>query len=534
MDAWAAIRRAWGWARRGGSGRGRSGALRRRPGVEALEGRRLLSLSIREFTIPSQFEPGALTPGPDGNVWFTERVNTAGVFLINDPDKAGAVARITPDGTITEFPMPPRVEAGSLTAGADGNLYFTESTLRSFLGIFRINPSTGAISPLPLDGQVGGIADLVAGPGGDLWGIGGGGIDRISLSGHVTRFPIDPGGAAGSGIGSLTVGPDSGLWFSDDAYNDSRIGRLDPATGAVAEFHLPSGSVVAERLAPGPDGNVYFTEGLIIATTGNVPRVGRITPAGAITEFPAPVPSFFPSDAITAAPDGNIWYAGAITSNPPVGVFRRSPVLVRLTPAGTATVYPIPEDSPAGAGNPLDQAGFDIGTMTAGPDGKLYYGLDDTSFSGPTKIGQVVLPSSPAPPPVAPATPPMALGVRELFAPSRPTGLVVRFNEPLDPAGARDPGNYTLAVLGRRTRSGRPSWRPVRLAAATYDAATQSVTLSVRGRLNPLQTYLLTLDGTPGRGLTGQDGLPLLGDAGPGSPDAIVIPGSRRPTGRRR
>ena len=52
--------------------------------------------------------------GPDGNLWFTE-------------SDRGTIGRITPSGTITEFPLEEQ-ESGpyGITVGADGNLWFTE------------------------------------------------------------------------------------------------------------------------------------------------------------------------------------------------------------------------------------------------------------------------------------------------------------------------------------------------------------------------------------------------------------------------
>jgi hypothetical protein len=90
---------------------------RRRPGVECLEDRRLLS-AITEFPLPKNTTSGSLTSpltvGSGGNIWFG--VTTA----------AGtAIARITPSGAITEFPLPAGYNSYSqsdLTAGPDGNL----------------------------------------------------------------------------------------------------------------------------------------------------------------------------------------------------------------------------------------------------------------------------------------------------------------------------------------------------------------------------------------------------------------------------
>jgi virginiamycin B lyase len=58
--------------------------------------------------------PADLTIGPDGNIWFTDF-------------EQSRIGRVTPDGTITLFPLPhapsyPR----RITTGPDGNLWFTE------------------------------------------------------------------------------------------------------------------------------------------------------------------------------------------------------------------------------------------------------------------------------------------------------------------------------------------------------------------------------------------------------------------------
>jgi hypothetical protein len=54
-------------------------------------------------------------------------------------------------------------------------------------------------------------------------------------------------------------------------------------------------------IAAGPDGNLWFTE-------SRVSRIGRITPAGAVTEFEL-TPGSRPA-GIAAGPDGNMWFAG--------------------------------------------------------------------------------------------------------------------------------------------------------------------------------------------------------------------------------
>ena len=68
------------------------------------------------------------------------------------------------------------------------------------------------------------------------------------------------------------------------------------AAGTITEFPLPQHGVPND-ITTGPDGNVWFTDGL--------GQIGRITPSGTITEFP--VPGSGP-EGITTGPDGNLWF----------------------------------------------------------------------------------------------------------------------------------------------------------------------------------------------------------------------------------
>src|SRR5262249_27039557 len=73
------------------------------------------------------------------------------------------------------------------------------------------------------------------------------------------------------------------------------------APAAVREFPIPTFQSNATSIARGPDGNLWFTEGL----TG---AIGRITPAGAITEFTTGITAGAQPNEITAGPDGNLWF----------------------------------------------------------------------------------------------------------------------------------------------------------------------------------------------------------------------------------
>src|SRR5262249_43079039 len=70
---------------------------------------------------------------------------------------------------------------------------------------------------------------------------------------------------------------------------------------SITEFPIPAADSNPFGITRGPDGNLWFTESL-------AGRIGRITPAGVVTEFSAGItPGGQPAE-ITAGPDGNLWF----------------------------------------------------------------------------------------------------------------------------------------------------------------------------------------------------------------------------------
>src|SRR5262245_38182118 len=74
---------------------------------------------------------------------------------------------------------------------------------------------------------------------------------------------------------------------------------VSASTTTLTEFPLSANSRPTS-ITTGPDGNLWFTEGI-----GN--QIGRITSAGAVTEFAIPTAGSQPL-SITAGPDGNVWF----------------------------------------------------------------------------------------------------------------------------------------------------------------------------------------------------------------------------------
>jgi streptogramin lyase len=254
--------------------------------------------AVTEFSagITGSPSPTMIAAGPDGNLWFTE-------------SSGGRIGRITTAGAITEFSsgITAGAQPNGITAGPDGNVWFTE-----YVGnrIGRITPAgvvtefSGGITPNA------GLTGIALGPDGNLWFTENftDRIGRITPAGAVTEFSAGITGPAG--LEGVTAGPDGNIWFTESSGN--RIGRITPA-GAVSEFStgLTSGGVDPftgqpnppdpRGITAGPDGNLWFVE-------FGTDRVGRITPAGAITEFSAGIRKNSQPVSITSGPDGNIWF----------------------------------------------------------------------------------------------------------------------------------------------------------------------------------------------------------------------------------
>src|SRR5579883_962393 len=148
------------------------------------------------------------------------------------------------------------------------------------------------MTEFPVPNSQGGLGGITAGPDGNLWFTEQwrSRIGRITPQGKITEF------LAGNQPWGITTGPDGNLWFTE--YGSNQIGRMTLA-GAVTEFAVPTDGAPTD-ITVGPDGNLWFTE-----NEGS--QIGRITPAGTIMMFPLPTTSYFPQD-ITEGPDGALWF----------------------------------------------------------------------------------------------------------------------------------------------------------------------------------------------------------------------------------
>jgi len=200
---------------------------------------------------------------------------------------------------------------------------------------------------------------IAAGPDGSLWFTepGANQIGKITQAGVVTEYPIR---TSGSDPLQIVAGPDGRLWFTE--FSGGNIGAIAP-DGSLVEYELPRPLRRPQGITAGPDGALWFTE-----LSGFTPEtwIGRITTAGEVTEYP--IGSFNNPVGITVGPDGNVW-ATLIGSN-------GSDAILRITPAGVVTPFPLQASDPAAHVAPQG--------IAAGSDGNVWF-----TERNPAQIGAI-------------------------------------------------------------------------------------------------------------------------------------------------
>lgn len=163
--------------------------------------------------------------------------------------------------------------------------------------------------------------------------------------GHVLAFGIigaRPGIAtptSNSRPSGVAAGPDGNVWITERSA--SRLAKVTPG-GAITEFPTPTASSGPASVVTGADGALWFTE----AAAG---RIGRSSTTGTITEFPLPVAGADPEE-IAAGPDGNLWFTESAANQ-----------IGRISPTGSLLEYPLPTAAAGPSG------------INAGPDGAVWF-----------------------------------------------------------------------------------------------------------------------------------------------------------------
>jgi streptogramin lyase len=303
-----------------------------------------VSGTIVEYALPpSGGNAFAMTSGPDGKVWFATGADTAGRIDPNNPSD------------LVEYSLPSaqpsgqRPAARGIVAGSDGNIWVTEPVAYRIAqvptGGSPIQEFAPTSSPCAAPPARFCMAYFAADGLGNLWFTEPtrntlGRINPSDPTHTIVEFPLPPCGGGGCFPLDSATGPDGNVWFT---MNGGSIGRVTP-TGAITEF--PINGVAPQGIAAGADGQIYFSEFLL---PSGQDAIGRIDVNGNVTgDFP--IRAGANPQLLTLGADGNIWI-------PELGLDS----LGHLSPSGAYGEVPLPctYSSPFG--------------ITSGPDGDIWF-----------------------------------------------------------------------------------------------------------------------------------------------------------------
>jgi virginiamycin B lyase len=185
-------------------------------------------------------------PGPNLNLWFTER-------------NVARIGEITTAGPpYVEYTMPdPAARPVGIALGLDGNMWVTDPGTNS---VWRVQPLRHKpfikFTQFHLQANAQPLT-ITSGPDGALWFTepGTNSIGRIPVSGSpVSEYAVTTKDSQPTGICSAS---DNALWFTE--LKARQIARMSVTGVITAEYPIPK-STTPNQILQGIDGNFYFTD----------------------------------------------------------------------------------------------------------------------------------------------------------------------------------------------------------------------------------------------------------------------------------
>ncbi|HEY7340918.1 MAG TPA: hypothetical protein VH591_08560 [Ktedonobacterales bacterium] len=249
------------------------------------------------ITMPTS-DAGLMQPAVDaqGNIWVGEM-------------ETNKLARIDPTtGHVTEW-TPPGGKYNIMQSVIDrqGDVWFTEQAA-NYIG--RFDPATETFKIYPLGSAIAprmAPQDLAFDTNGQLWfTLLGGRIGRLNpATGAIQSWQVPaPPGAERAYPFSLAITP-SGVWFG--YLSGGAVGKLDPTTGKVTLLPLANPQAGIYAMTTDASGRIWFTE-MQPAFLGSIdPKTGKVT------ELPVPHTAGDPSIlySLVTTGDGSVWFASA-------------------------------------------------------------------------------------------------------------------------------------------------------------------------------------------------------------------------------
>ncbi|HTX58979.1 MAG TPA: hypothetical protein VMH02_04815 [Verrucomicrobiae bacterium] len=232
---------------------------------------------------------------------------------------------------------------GCTLAVSDGSSTVDVVVTNTYSGSLGTQPT---ITEVPVPTASAEPIEITVGPDGAMWFVesNGGKLARAtttSASVQISEYSV-PGAGDGTGDpAGIYAGPDGNLWWSAYAGSDTAIGKMTTA-GAPTQYQTPalSGTGV-QNITAGPDGTMWFVD---------TSRIGHIATDGTgVTLYSTGLSGSEPS-GIALGPDGNLWFTE-----------HGSALIGKITTDGTITEFTTPNAS-----------SFPWG-ITAGPDGNMWF-----------------------------------------------------------------------------------------------------------------------------------------------------------------
>ncbi len=287
--------------------------------------------------------------GSDKNVWFG---NTEGGLMQVQMSGKMKLVPLTYvyDGTSsTNF-----VSGYGIAVGKDKNFYMTgtDYDYNNDNYVIGVATTTGKLTVHDIKSDdYGGNGSLALGPDGNVWFTEQKHIAKITTSGAITEYAY-PSGATSNSYGGVTAGPDGNVWFTE--YNNGIVGKIVPSSGAITEYTLSTQGVSCnpEGIAAAADGKLYFA-------CNGYNTLGQITTSGVATKFYDAYGMTYLPEGVIEGPDGNPWFADA--NGAYIGEFNSSndSFTTYVPPYTSGTVY----------------------NMALGPDGNIWSPENDNKIN---------------------------------------------------------------------------------------------------------------------------------------------------------
>jgi streptogramin lyase len=152
-------------------------------------------------------------------------------------------------------------------------------------------------------------------------------VAKITATGMITEYPISTAGSPGY----IVAGPSGHLWFTEhfapmngSVRTATVIDEMAVNGKIVKQYNVPTFAGLISGLAAGPDGTIWYTDPI-----GN--SVGKLTPAGTATMYP--LANGTGPGNIASGPGGNLWFTENFWSG------RVGSRIAKITTAGKISEY---------------------------------------------------------------------------------------------------------------------------------------------------------------------------------------------------